>query len=126
MGVTGAVLASVAAVIIAYLFATPGPGLVFVRGLRVPTSFREGLQAIVFFAGQVIINNFDIPQGFVRAGDGGKVQDTTLWTTISNLKDHRYIVRGVGDPERLVSVALAALGPTHTDDDTGLVALAVQ
>lgn len=60
MGVTGAVLASVAAVIIAYLFASPGPGLVFVRGLTVPTSFREGLQAIVFFAGQVIINNFDI------------------------------------------------------------------
>jgi choloylglycine hydrolase len=48
-----------------------------------------------------IINNFDIPQGFVRAGDGGKVQDTTLWTTISNLKDHRYIVRGVGDPNPL-------------------------
>lgn len=35
-------------------------------------------------------------------------------------------VRGVGDPERLVSVALDALGPTHTDDDTCLVALAVQ
>jgi serine phosphatase RsbU (regulator of sigma subunit) len=35
-------------------------------------------------------------------------------------------VRGVSDPERLVSVALDALGPTHTDDDTCLVALAVQ
>jgi serine phosphatase RsbU (regulator of sigma subunit) len=35
-------------------------------------------------------------------------------------------VRGVGDPERLVSVALDALGSTHTDDDTCLVALAVQ
>ena len=35
-------------------------------------------------------------------------------------------VRGVGDPERLVSVALDALGPTHTDDDTCLVALGVR
>jgi len=35
-------------------------------------------------------------------------------------------VRGVGDPERMVSVALDALGPTHTDDDTCLVALAVE
>ncbi|HKS72474.1 MAG TPA: oligosaccharide flippase family protein [Terriglobales bacterium] len=60
LGVTGAVLASVAAVILAYLFAGPTSGLEFVRGLRVATSFREGLQAIVFFAGQVVINNFDI------------------------------------------------------------------
>ena len=35
-------------------------------------------------------------------------------------------VRGAGDPERLIAVALDALGPTHTDDDTCLVALAVQ
>jgi serine phosphatase RsbU (regulator of sigma subunit) len=35
-------------------------------------------------------------------------------------------VRGVDDPERLVAVALDALGPTPTDDDTCLVALAVQ
>lgn len=35
-------------------------------------------------------------------------------------------VRGITDPERLVAVALDALGPTHTDDDTCLVALAIQ
>src|SRR6266566_1378892 len=35
-------------------------------------------------------------------------------------------VRGAGDPERLTAVALDALGPTHTDDDTCLVALAVR
>lgn len=35
-------------------------------------------------------------------------------------------VRGVSDPERLVAVALDALQPTYTDDDTCLVALAVQ
>jgi choloylglycine hydrolase len=43
-----------------------------------------------------IINNFDIPRGFVR--DGATVEDATLWTTISNLKDLRYIVRGVDAP----------------------------
>lgn len=35
-------------------------------------------------------------------------------------------VRGVADPEQLVAVALDALQPTHTDDDTCLVALAIQ
>lgn len=35
-------------------------------------------------------------------------------------------VRGSTDPERLIAVALDALGPTHTDDDTCVVALAVQ
>src|SRR5882724_294139 len=58
MGVTGAVLASVAGVIIAYIFAQPGVQRTL--DLKVPASFREGLQAIVFFVGQVIINNFDI------------------------------------------------------------------
>ncbi len=60
LGVRGAILASVAAVILAYLVAPPRSGLEFAKELRVPTSFREGLQAIVFFAGQVVINNFDI------------------------------------------------------------------
>ena len=60
MGVNGAVLASVAAIVVAYLFAAPGRGLVFDSRIRIDASFREGLQAIVFFVGQVIINNFDI------------------------------------------------------------------
>ncbi len=58
LGVNGAVLASVAGVILAYIFARPGVKHVGV--LSIPASFREGLQAIVFFVGQVIINNFDI------------------------------------------------------------------
>jgi O-antigen/teichoic acid export membrane protein len=60
MGVTGAVLASVAAVILAYLFGWPPAILRRETSTRVDASFREGLQAIVFFVGQVIINNFDI------------------------------------------------------------------
>ncbi len=59
LGVEGAVLASVAAVILSYLFARLGPG--FTTGkFSISIPFEEGLQAIVFFAGQVVINNFDI------------------------------------------------------------------
>jgi O-antigen/teichoic acid export membrane protein len=60
MGVKGAVLASVLAVIVCYFVALPSPGLASLNSRGVPISFREGLQAIVFFSGQTIINNFDI------------------------------------------------------------------
>jgi O-antigen/teichoic acid export membrane protein len=60
MGVKGAVLASVLAVIVCYFVALPSPGLASLNSPGVPISFREGLQAIVFFSGQTIINNFDI------------------------------------------------------------------
>jgi O-antigen/teichoic acid export membrane protein len=60
LGVKGAVLASVIAVIASYFAAQPSPGLMSLRSHGVPISFGEGLQAIVFFSGQVIINNFDI------------------------------------------------------------------
>ena len=45
-----------------------------------------------------ILNNFDIPVGFVRDGSDGGLHDQTLWSTIANLTDLRYIVRGVDDP----------------------------
>jgi len=54
-----------------------------------------------------VINNFDLPRGFVRDGDGGAVEDATLWTTIANLTDRRYIVRGIDDPTPL-AIDLAA------------------
>ncbi|HET6179008.1 MAG TPA: oligosaccharide flippase family protein [Candidatus Sulfotelmatobacter sp.] len=60
LGVRGTVLASVIAVIASYFLAHPSPGLMSFRSGEVPISFGEGLQAIVFFSGQVIINNFDI------------------------------------------------------------------
>ncbi|HZQ97008.1 MAG TPA: oligosaccharide flippase family protein [Candidatus Sulfotelmatobacter sp.] len=59
LGVQGAVLASVIAVIASYLLAKPTPPLQF-RARRIPMPFGEGVQAIVFFSGQVVINNFDI------------------------------------------------------------------
>src|SRR5712671_1162955 len=60
LGVKGAVLASVLAVIVAYFAALPSPSVTSFRlhGISIP--FREGLQAIIFFSGQTIINNFDI------------------------------------------------------------------
>lgn len=60
LGVKGAVLASVIAVIASYFLAQPSPGLESLRSERIPILFGEGLQAIVFFSGQVVINNFDI------------------------------------------------------------------
>jgi O-antigen/teichoic acid export membrane protein len=60
LGVKGAVLASVLAVIVAYFVALPSPGLSLRSFRGISASFREGLQAIVFFSGQTVINNFDI------------------------------------------------------------------
>ena len=60
MGVRGAVFASVIAVIVSYFLALPSPGLTSLSFRRISISFREGLQAIVFFSGQTVINNFDI------------------------------------------------------------------
>src|SRR5579862_9320165 len=60
LGVKGAVLASVLAVIVSYLAAIPSP---FRASFDLRTSVisaGEGLQAIVFFSGQTVINNFDI------------------------------------------------------------------
>jgi len=60
LGVKGAVLASVIAIIASYFAARPSPGLHLLKPQINPIPFREGLQAIVFFSGQVVINNFDI------------------------------------------------------------------
>jgi len=60
LGVNGAVLASVIAVVVSYFSAWPGPSPNEERSSRVHIPFQEGLQAIVFFSGQVVINNFDI------------------------------------------------------------------
>lgn len=59
-GVPGAVSAIAASVMLAY-FLTPTPPELTVRPERgLPASFGEGMQAIVFFVGQVVINNIDI------------------------------------------------------------------
>lgn len=61
-GLTGAVSAIAASVVAAYLFMrvrfTADPDTT--DGVCIPASFHEGVQAIVFSVGQVIINNIDI------------------------------------------------------------------
>src|SRR5215470_10892945 len=58
LGVEGAVLASVLAVIAAYFVAHPSPRMELLVRNEIPISSGEGVQAIVFFAGQGVINNF--------------------------------------------------------------------
>lgn len=59
-GVTGVIASVVASIVIAYAAASPAKGVrPDLRG-GIPASFREGMQAIVFFVGQVIISNLDI------------------------------------------------------------------
>ncbi|HEY1658478.1 MAG TPA: lipopolysaccharide biosynthesis protein [Candidatus Sulfotelmatobacter sp.] len=60
LGVRGAVLACALAVIVSYFVALPSPSLNIFKLRKVVISFQEGVQAIVFFSGQTIINNFDI------------------------------------------------------------------
>ena len=61
-GVTGVIAANAAAVGMAYLLAFPTPWTAAAGepGEPISVAFREGLQAIGFFVGAVIINNFDI------------------------------------------------------------------
>ena len=60
-GVTGVIAANVAAVMMAYLLAIPTPWIrVEYHPEPIAVAFREGLQAIAFFVGVVLINNFDI------------------------------------------------------------------
>ena len=60
LGVQGAVLAGSAGVILAYFAALTKLRAKTASGENIFASFREGMQATVFFAGQVVINNFDI------------------------------------------------------------------
>ena len=59
-GVRGVIAANAAGVAVAYLAAAPKLAPAVPNELHVPDAFREALQAIVFFAGQVLINNCDI------------------------------------------------------------------
>ncbi|HXM22263.1 MAG TPA: hypothetical protein VN948_13480 [Terriglobales bacterium] len=59
-GVPGVIAANAAAVAVAYLAAVPKLAAAVPHELHIPDAFREALQAIVFFAGQVLINNCDI------------------------------------------------------------------
>ncbi len=72
-GVLGAVGAITASVILAYFFPFTPRELEASPDAVIPASFREGMQAIVFFVGQVLINNIDIllVKHFFRPEDAG-------------------------------------------------------
>ena len=59
-GVSGVIAAVVASIAVAYLTARPSPAFRITPRIGLPVSWDEGMQAIVFFVGQVIINNLDI------------------------------------------------------------------
>lgn len=59
-GVTGVIAAVVISIIIAYLTAGPAIKTKLSPPIRITASFREGMQAVVFFFGQVVISNLDI------------------------------------------------------------------
>jgi O-antigen/teichoic acid export membrane protein len=59
-GILGAVAAISFSVVLAYFFPAVPPELKKHPSAELPASFSEGMQAIVFFTGQVIINNVDI------------------------------------------------------------------
>jgi O-antigen/teichoic acid export membrane protein len=60
LGVNGAVGAIAASVVVAYFLPLTPRQLEQSPETGLPASFREGIQAIVFFVGQVVINNVDI------------------------------------------------------------------
>ena len=60
LGVEGAIAAVTASEVVAYAFGHPGRELEAKAEPGLPASFGEGMQAIVFFVGQVVINNVDI------------------------------------------------------------------
>ncbi|HZQ23030.1 MAG TPA: lipopolysaccharide biosynthesis protein [Terriglobales bacterium] len=59
-GVTGVIAAVAISLGVSYLLAVPAKALRIAVKAHLPTSFWEGMQATVFFIGQVIINNVDI------------------------------------------------------------------
>src|SRR6202051_512940 len=107
LGVKGAVLASVIAVIVAYFAALPSPGVTSFSLRGITISFREGLQAIVFFSGQTVINNFDIvlvkhffppaEAGFYAAiALVGRLVNMCAWSVVNTMFP---VSAGAGDEE---------------------------
>jgi O-antigen/teichoic acid export membrane protein len=123
MGVTGAVLACVAALVVAYLAAVPHRDLRHSGGASVAVSFHEGLQASVFFAGQVIINNCDIvlvKHFFPPAEAGvyaavslvGRVVNMCSWSVVNSMfpvSAGQQAEDKDGRPVLLTSMALVSL-----------------
>ncbi|HEY6768169.1 MAG TPA: lipopolysaccharide biosynthesis protein [Candidatus Sulfotelmatobacter sp.] len=115
MGVNGAVLASALAVFAAYFFAFPNPRLSSSFSFKsISISFREGLQAIVFFSGQTVINNFDIvlvnhffPSGlagiYAAIALVGRLVNMCAWSVVNTMFP---VSAGAGSEEKEASPVL--------------------
>ena len=65
----------------------------FVASLR-PVATGEEMEETALH----ILNNFDIPLGFIRDNDDPAHDDHTLWSSLANLAQLRYIVRTYDNP----------------------------
>ena len=77
LGVRGVIAAVSTSVIVAYLAGGPTLEINRASAEELPTSRLEGLQAIVFFVGQVVINNIDIL--LVKPGCMRRSQSSAVW-----------------------------------------------
>jgi O-antigen/teichoic acid export membrane protein len=95
-GVAGVIAAMVASIVVAYFVARPRRELREEAPTILPTAFNEGIQALVFFVGQVIINNLDIVlvKHFFAATEAGvyaaialvgRVVYMSSWAVISSM-----------------------------------------
>jgi choloylglycine hydrolase len=59
-----------------------------------------------------VLNNFDIPLGFVREDDDPANDDHTLWSSVANLGGRRYIIRSYDNPApQLIDLATVDFTP---------------
>lgn len=59
-----------------------------------------------------MLNDFDIPVGFVRAGADPSGDDHTIWSTITNMTARRYVIRSCDNPVPL-AISLADIDFTN-------------
>ena len=71
----------------------------FMRAVGYVATLRPGPDAAALeMSARHVLNNFDIPFGMVRESGNPAEDDHTLWSTISNLTEHRYAIRGYDNP----------------------------
>ena len=111
LGVEGAIAAVTASEVVAYAFSHPGHELEAAAEPGLPASFGEGIQAIVFFVGQVVINNVDIilvKHFFTAEAAGlyaaaalvGRVVYMSSWSVVSAMFPISAGIRGGEGPKK--------------------------
>ncbi len=99
----------------------------FVRAVAFTSSLRPvGTAPELEKTALHILNNFDIPEGFIRADDSPANDDHTLWSSIANLAERRYTVRTYGNPipqtVELAEVDFTGSAPRQVDLPAGAFA----